>query len=208
MKRSILTCSSDFIMGSSKLIIAAIFFFMIGISSGVFTELMMSPSEKESAISYFNQYFLIENTNSVPYIDVFVNSAMSNLGLLLIIVLSGLIAFGFPVALGTLVYKGAALGFSAALLIESLPEKGILFIFTSMIPQNLILIPALMLATVASLNLSFFIFSNRKFSIKKSLTESFGPYIFIHIMLALIVLVGCFVESFICPILTGLIGSL
>ncbi|WP_027399278.1 stage II sporulation protein M [Anaerovorax odorimutans] len=206
MKRFIFNNSTDSIVNNGKYFIVSIFFFIIGISAGVFTELMMSSVEKGNAISYFNQYFLLENMNNDAFTNIFMKSAGSNLGIFLVIICSGLSAIGFPIAIAALTYKGATLGFSAALLIESLSFKGIAFIFTSMIPQNLILIPAFLVATVVSLSMAFYILSNRKTGIKKSLASSSGPYAFLNIIIALVILTGCFVESFICPILTKLIG--
>ncbi len=119
--------------------------------------------------------------------------------------LSGITAIGFPAALATLVYKGMALGFSATLLIESMSFKGVAIVFTSMIPQNLIIIPAIVLAGVAALNVAFHTISNRRFGIKKSLAESSGSYVFINLVLAAAILGGCLIESFISPLLTRLI---
>lgn len=207
MKRSNSNNTTDFIHGSGKVFAASIFFFMIGISIGVFTELMLSPGEKNTAISFFNRYFLVDNMSQNDYTDIFMRSAGSNLGLLLVIILSCLTAIGFPIAIAALTYKGAALGFSAALLIESLSLKGIFYIITSMIPQNLILIPAFIAATVISLNLAFYLLSRRrKFGIKKSLADCAGPYTYLNVIIAIFIIVGCIVESIICPFLTRLIG--
>lgn len=206
MKRSNTNNTTDFIRGSGKVFAASIFFFMIGISIGVFTELMLSQGEKNTAISFFNRYFLVDNMSQNDYTDIFIRSAGSNLGLLLVIILSCLTAIGFPIAIAALTYKGAALGFSAALLIESLSLKGIFYIFTSMIPQNLILIPAFIAATVISLNLAFYLLSKRKFGIKKSLADCAGPYTYLNVIIAIFIIVGCIVESIICPFLTRLIG--
>lgn len=206
MKRSVLNNTSDFILGSGKVFATSIFFFIIGISVGVFTELMMAQGEKDTAISYFNQYFLVENMTQNDYTDIFMRSAGSNLGLFLVIILSCLTAIGFPLAMAALTYKGAALGFSAAILIDNLSFKGVAYIFTSMIPQNLFLIPAFIVATVVSLNLAFYLISNRKFGLKKSLADCAGPYTYLNVLIALVILLGCIVESIICPFLTQLIG--
>ncbi len=205
MKRNTVNKASSLIMSSGTSVTAALFFFILGISAGVFTELMMTSTEKESVISYLDKYFLLTNPKDLAFTEIFANSAGHNLGLLFIMLLSGLTAIGFPVALAALVYKGMALGFSAALLIESLSFKGIAIIFTSMVPQNLIIIPAMILAGVAALNVAFHTISNRKFGIKKSLAESSSSYLFVNAILAVAILIGCFIESFLSPLLTQLI---
>jgi stage II sporulation protein M len=204
MKRKI-NRASELIMSSGASFAAALFFFLLGISAGIFTELMMPSAEKEGMIAYLDQYFLLSNPNELEFTEIFMKSAGNNLGLLFIMLLSGLTAFGFPVALAALIYKGMALGFSAALLIDTLSFKGVAIVFTSMIPQNLIIIPAIILAGVAALNVAFHTISNRKFGIKKSLAESSGSYLFINAVLAAAILVGCIIESFLSPLLTQLI---
>jgi stage II sporulation protein M len=204
MKRNMIR-ASELITSSGASFAAALFFFMLGISAGVFTELMMTSTEKQGMISYLDKYFLLNSPNDLAFSDIFMKSAGNNLGLLLVMLLSGISAFGFPVALAALIYKGMALGFSAALLIDSMSFKGVAIIFTSMIPQNLIIIPAVIIAGVAALNVAFHTISNRKFGIRKSLAESSGSYLFINAVLAAAILVGCFIESFLSPLLTQLI---
>jgi len=197
--------ASTLLTSSGASLAAALFFFLLGISAGVFTELMMPSTEKEGMISYLDQYFLLNSPDDLAFIEIFMKSAGNNLGLLFIMLLSGLSAFGFPAALAALIYKGMALGFSAALLIDSMSFKGVAIVFTSMIPQNLIIIPAILLAGVAALNMAFHTISNRKYGIKKSLAESSGSYLFINAVLAIAILAGCFIESFLSPLLTQLI---
>lgn len=204
MKRNV-SRASELVLSSGASFAAALFFFLLGISAGVFTELMMTSAEKEGIISYLDQYFLLNNPNDLAFSEIFMKSAGNNLGLLLIMLLAGISAFGFPVALAALIYKGMALGFSAALLIDSMSFKGVAIVFTSMIPQNLIIIPAIVIAGVAALNVAFHTISNRRFGIKKSLAECSGSYLFINAVLAAVILVGCFIESFLSPLLTQLI---
>lgn len=205
MKRNTVNKASDFIMSSGVSFAAALFFFVLGISAGVFTEIMMSDEEKAGFISYLDKYFLLANPNDLAFADMFISSASNNLGLLLIILISGLSAIGFPVVLIAMIYKGMALGFSAALLIDSMSFKGVAIVFTSMVPQNLILMPVLIIAGVAALNLAFITIRNRKFGFKRSLSENSGSYLFLNTALALLIIAGCFIESFISPLLTQLI---
>jgi uncharacterized membrane protein SpoIIM required for sporulation len=149
MKRN-MNRASELIMSSGASFAAALFFFLLGISAGIFTELMMSSAEKEEMISYLDQYFLLSNPSDLAFSDIFMKSAGNNLGLLIII-------------------------------------------------------PAIILAGVAALNVAFYTISNRKFGIKKSIAESSGSYLFVNVILATAILVGCFIESFLSPLLTQLI---
>jgi len=205
MRRNTGNSISSLIMKSGSSFVATLFFFVLGISAGIFTELMMENVEKDNINKYLDKNFHLTGFDDVTFTEIFFNSAGNNLGLLLIVVLAGITAIGFPAALAVLTYKGMALGFSAALLIETMSFKGVVLVFTSIIPQNLILIPAFLIASIAALNLAFYTISNRRFGIKKSLAESSGPYILLNVILSIVIVAGCFIESFISPILTQLI---
>lgn len=205
MKRYTLNRTSGLVTGSLGSFAVALFFFIAGISAGVFTELLMSNAEKETLISYLGKYLLLPNLKEVSFSHLFFSSVGNNLILLVIIALAGATAIGFPVTLITLAYKGMALGFSSALLIDSMSYKGLALVMASMLPQNLIFIPAILIGGIASLNVAFHLISQRKFGMKKGLAECAGPYLVLNIILILAILAGSFVESFISPLLTQLI---
>lgn len=204
MRRNMIR-ASELVTASRSSFAAAVFFFLLGISAGVFTELMMTSTEKEGMISYLDKYFLLNNPSDLAFSEIFMKSAGNNLGLLFVMLLAGMTAIGFPVVLAALIYKGMALGFSAALLIDSMSFKGVAIVFTSMIPQNLIIIPAVIVGGIAALNMAFHTIANRRFGIKKSLAECSGSYLFVNAVLAAVILAGCFIESFLSPLLTRLI---
>lgn len=191
---------------SAPTFLGTLFFFVLGISAGVFTELMMSAAEKESLLSFLNQQLFVPEWSRGDLPEIFIHSVGNNMGLLLIIVLSGVTAIGFPVALAAISYKGMALGFSSALLIESMAQKGFLLVLTTMVPPNLLLIPALLTACAASVNLAFRTLNHRRFGIKKSLAENADSYVFLNLMLAAVILAGCAAESFISPFVSRLAG--
>jgi stage II sporulation protein M len=132
MKRN-MNRASALIMSSRASFTAVLFFFILGISAGVFTELMMSSKDKEGMISYLDKYFLLTDPSELTFSEIFMQSAGNNLGLLFIMILAGFTAIGFPAALAALIYKGMALGFSAALLVDSMSFKGVAIVFTSMV---------------------------------------------------------------------------
>lgn len=205
MRRNAGNTVSSLIMESGASFVATLFFFILGISAGIFTELMMGSTEKQGILAYLDKYLLLSTFENVTFSDIFLSSAGNNLSLLMIIILSGFTAIGFPAALVAVTYKGMALGFSAALLIDTMSYKGVALVFTSMLPQNLIIIPTILIASIAALNVAFHTISNRRLGIKKSLAESSGPYILLNIVLILAILAGCIIESFVSPLLTQLI---
>ncbi|MCQ4635383.1 stage II sporulation protein M [Anaerovorax odorimutans] len=184
---------------SKKVFLISVFFFLTGISTGIFLELTMAADEKSSLAGYLQQYLYMDS-GSVDYPNPFLSSLTSNLLLLLIIFLAGLSALGFPAALAALTYKGMALGFCTGLIVETLKDKGILVILTSLVPQNLILIPVFILASAAAVNYGLFSLRSRRMPTKKNLKDVSGSYILLMLFLCLAIGLACGLEAILYPI--------
>ena len=186
--------------GNKKTLFISAFFFLTGIFTGLFLELIMSPEEKSNLSLYLQQYILTDS-GSMEYPDPFFSSLATNLLLLLIIFLAGLSIFGFPAAMAALAYKGTALGFCTGLIAETLKNKGVIVILTSLLPQNLLLIPAFILAASAAINYALFSLSKgrRPSAGKKSLKEASGSYVAAILILAAAIGLACGLESALAP---------
>ena len=72
-------------------ILTIIFFsFILGISLGVFTELMLSADAKESMRDFLDLHLLLPELDGEILPDLFFKSLAVNFGLLIVILLSGL----------------------------------------------------------------------------------------------------------------------
>lgn len=213
MKKYKLENAVSLALSNRHAIIISAFLFLIGISAGVFLELSMAESDKMHAAEFLNQYLYpdVDSSQQLLYPNPFFSSTGSNLFMLAIMFISALSQIGFPVAYIVLIYKGLALGFSAGLLLESFAADGAAALCTSLLPQNLILIPAFIVAAAASQNHAVSSLrqysSNRRASNhrhasgnkKSSRKPSSGCdcLIIVYILLALAVITGCAVESII-----------
>lgn len=186
-------------IGSRKTLLLSVFFFLTGISTGIFLELTMSGSEKNSLSGYLQQYLSMGH-NTVDYPNPFFSSLSNNLLLLLIIFLAGLSALGFPIALGALTYKGMALGFCTGLIAETLKNQGIPVIITSLLPQNLILIPAFLLASASSVHYAVLSLKRSRQSLKKNPNTNSGSYLLSMVFFALLIGLACGIEAILYPI--------
>lgn len=185
--------------GSKITILVSIFFFLTGISTGIFLELTMALDEKNNLAGYLQQYIYMDSS-STDYPNPFLSSLTENLFLLLIIFLSGLSVLGFPAALAAITYKGMALGFCTGLLMETLEDKGSIVILTSLVPQNLVLIPVFVLAAASAANYGLYALRSRKMPSKKNLKEVSGSYILLTLLLALGIAVACGIEAILYPV--------
>ena len=204
MKNKLTDPIAFMIKASLPTVILVVFFLLAGISAGACTEVFMGSAHKEELVSFLgHNWGQAPSGKDLPY--VFLSSGVQNLGLLLIIALSGLTAVGFPLALLAVAYKGASLGFASALLMDALGVKGALLSILSLVPANLLLLPPLLIAGVSAVNLGITVIFSRPGSAKNCLRESAGNYIAFQLILSVFLLAGCLVESFICPFLQQLL---
>jgi len=83
------------------------------------------------------------------------NAIISNLCFIGIIYLLGLTVIGTPAILVLLFARGFSLGFTVGFLTREKAGQGILLALTSVLPQSILLIPAVFLASVAGLSFSW-----------------------------------------------------
>jgi stage II sporulation protein M len=109
----------------------------------------------------------------------------------------GLTIIGFPLILAVLFYRGFSLGFTVGFLIHQKAGAGVLISILSVLPQNLVYIPALLMWAVISLNFSIYIFRGRGADALS--WRSFLSYTFMLLFFILIFLSGAFIEAFLSP---------
>ncbi|MDI9494201.1 MAG: stage II sporulation protein M [Bacillota bacterium] len=192
------------VYGNDRLLLLVLFCFMTGIAMGAFTELLLSDDAKENIQGFLDLHFTISGPMGDLLPDLFLASSAANLGLLLIIMLGGLTIIGFPAALLALIYKGAALGFAAALLTDTFDARGVFLVLLTLFSPNLFIIPALLGSAIASLRLAFDILACGPSQLKKNLADRAGSFMIFQTVMAALVLFGCFIESFISPLLQQL----
>ncbi|MEG2199967.1 MAG: stage II sporulation protein M [Anaerovorax sp.] len=176
-----------------KLLAFAAFFFIIGISTGVFLVVLIEDAEKETALRYLNNYLLPQGAYKDFLPRVFLCSVANNFLLLLVMALSGFFSYGLILALGAFCYKGLVLGFSATLILEFMSGKGVLLLLFTVIPQNVLFLAALAFGVAISVDL------------KKSPRISSASYWTSYGILSIVILVGCLLEAVLHLILTPLI---
>lgn len=189
------------LLQNKPILLTVTFVFLLGISVGVFSEVLLTPENRSNMELFLSHTLFPSELHDTNLPSVFLRSIAINLGLLLIIILAGITIIGFPAALLVLIYKSVSLGFTSALLIETMGAKGVLTVFLTLVPQNLIYIPSFIIASIASLSLAISLIIVGPKGIKKSLASCAGNFIILYLIIAVFILGGCFIESFISPFL-------
>ena len=182
-----------------------LFFFVFGLSVGAFTEVFLGEKLHAQAAGYVQSLFQAAD-QGLSSGQIFWNSLKSNGVLLALMAAGGITVVGFPIALLVLAYKGASLGFTLALLGDTLGAKGILTSLATLLFQNLIFIPMFLLFAFFTLHASLSVLTVRSRGGRMgAYREAMAIYGLCFLGSAAALLGGCFVEAYFS---TGLIHIL
>jgi len=176
------------ILNNAKSYFLIIIIFVVGIFLGV---LFINQTKDKSEIgNYINTY--IDETKSIENGNYFVelqNDIKSNLILVCLLWFAGTTIIGIPIALGIILFRGFCLGYTIASCVYVLGKiKALIFIVITLVLQNIIFIPAIMILGVSSIKLyKSIIKDRRKENIKFSILK--------HSMVSVIILIALIISS-------------
>ena len=192
-KSRMATIIENHINQNKKEYIISVIVFMLGIIIGVII-LNSSNQENQKIIGgYINELIdLIKNREyKIDENKLLIKSVTSNLKIALIIWVAGSTIIGMPIIYCSLFYKGICIGYSISAIMATLEKsKGILFALSSMLLQNIIVIPAIIAISVSSAKMYRGI-------MKEHDKESIKSEIYRHTMFSLIMVVALMMSSLI-----------
>lgn len=183
----------------NKAISISTFVFLSGLFMGIFMAVTMEPSEKE-AIAEHLLSFLAGDAADVSFIDYAQTAFRKNAVLWLVIFTGGFTVLGAPLSMLPLLYKGAALGLSCTMIIDSMSTDGIKLIMLSVLPQNMLLVPLFILAASFALSYAYGFLTSKKGGIEANLPQKAGPYIIVNIVMLIMLMVCAAVEAVFVPV--------
>ncbi|MDQ6421023.1 stage II sporulation protein M [Paenibacillus sp. LHD-117] len=80
---------------------------------------------------------------------------------MMLIWILGITVIGIPGILALNFLKGALIGFAIGVLIQQYGWKGIVFFFISVVPQNIIAVPALIISSAAAISFAVYVVKHR-----------------------------------------------
>lgn len=175
-------------------------FFCIGIVIGVYTVIYMDEVDKNDITSYFSTFINGMKNNSVDYIGLLLTVIKKNILIIVPIVLLSFTFFGAPIILIINLVKGFTLGYTFTFLLVSYNKKGLVLALASLIPQNIIYIPCIIILSVIGINLSANIFKDRFFRHISRKKIDLLKAVSNHIILVLgMYLLGILIETYLSP---------
>lgn len=174
-------------------------FFCVGVVLGVYTVKYMDEGDKTNLSNYFTSYInslLESNTN---YGSLFFNVLKKNLLLIVPIFLMSFLFFGAPIVLIIDLIKGFSVGYTFAFLITTYSNSGFMIALISIIPQNLIYIPAFIILSIISLSFSIEHFKSRFLKKAWNFKFNFKNNIIVIVLLFILFGIGSIVETYVSP---------
>ncbi len=196
------------IQGNIVIYFVVIMFFVVGISSGAFTVKALSDQHKGELIRYMQSFFQVLNQKSFNEFSVLKQSLVNNLQTGILTWILGVTIIGIPLILLIIVIRGFIIGFTVGFLIEQMGLKGFLFSIFAILPQNLFILPGLIVIAVIAISFSVMIIKNKlNKNYQVDMVKQFMLYSTIITMVFLVILIGSIVEAYITPIFMRFISQ-
>lgn len=174
--------------------------FLMGIVFGAIVVNSLSFSQKEDLFYYLSQFFgQVADQQSASGRELFFQSLFHNAKLVFFIFILGISIIGVPIILVILFIKGVVIGFTVGFLVYKLSWEGFLLSFVSVLPQNLITVPVLIMMSVMAIILSFKLVKRQFKNNHQPVGPMFSGYILTFIAAICLLVGSAATEAFISP---------
>lgn len=175
--------------------------FLVGVLFGALMVNALSLEQQQDLSSYLDHFFLTvhegsEGQNALAFGSI----AALHLKWIGLIWILGLSVIGLPGILILDFLKGVLVGFTVGYLVSQYAWKGLLFALVSIAPQNMLVIPVLMISSVAAITFSLYIIKNRLLAQRTgSVMKPFTSYVGLTFVMVLLMLGISTFETWITP---------
>ncbi|MBM7584425.1 stage II sporulation protein M [Bacillus pakistanensis] len=180
--------------------------FFMGVIFGAVVVNSLSFTQKEDLYFYLGQFFgEISDGKVAASEDLFRQSFLHNVKYLGLMWILGISIIGLPIIFVLLFMKGVVVGFSVGFLVNQMGWEGFLLSFVSVLPQNIVIIPAFIFVGVISASFSLTLI--RKIFMKNSPTYQiqmvplFSKYAIGFIIAIGVITIAASIEAYISPTL-------
>jgi stage II sporulation protein M len=151
--------------------------FLTGVVFGTVMSGALSVEQKQEIMRFVSNFFSsVEQGDLTDIRATFLQSFTLHMKWILIIWVLGMSVIGLPLILILDFLKGVLIGFSVSYLVGQFAWKGFLFALVSIAPQNLIVIPALLVCSVTAISFSIHLVKHRLLARNGSFYEPFMRY--------------------------------
>lgn len=184
------------IINNKKEYIIVLVLFIIGLLLGVLLINNTGEEQIGSVENYINTFIeKMKNTQDINSISLLQSSILKNIIWAVIIWFFGTTLIGIPIVFGIIIYRGFCLGYTISACVVTLgTSKGLAFILSGLMIQNIILIPVIIAMCVSGFKLYKTILKDKK---KDNIRLEILRHTVFCILMILCVIVSSLVEVFV-----------
>ncbi|WHX47437.1 stage II sporulation protein M [Paenibacillus woosongensis] len=177
--------------------------FLMGVVFGALMVNALTLEQQQDLSRYLGNFFISINEGGADFHPMaFWEVAVLHLKWLGLIWLLGLSVIGLPGILILDFLKGVLIGFTVGCLVGQFTWKGLLFALVSVAPHNLIIIPVLLISSVAAIGFSLNIIRSRVLMNRSgSVAGPFVSYTGVTMALGLMMLAASSFETWVTPVM-------
>jgi len=172
--------------------------FLTGILVGDYKALGLTSGVKSHLLTLIDNYLKGGVNVGLDKQAILFNSFINQGKSIIAVWFLGLTIIGMPIILALVFLKGFSLGFTIGFLVKEKAVSGILISILSILPQNLVFIPLLIIWSVVGINFTFYIARGRLGS-GIPLSKGFISYTMLMMISLGVVLIGSLIEAYLSP---------
>lgn len=190
------------------LYIALIILFSMGLGFGALATQKLSPPQRADLISYLSNIYtslMQKDTPAVNRGEIVRQGMLDNIvkttGLMWVL---GLSVIGAPFILGVVFLRGFVLGFTVGFLVQEMVFNGLILSTSSVLPHNLLVVPAILLGAGGALSFAASAFKTLIGISKENIYGQFAATTFLALCSCGLLGLAAVVETYITPIFVQL----
>lgn len=185
----------DNIYHNLKSYIIVTIIFLIGIVAGVIFINHINDGQKSEISNYIHNFITsLKGNYEINRGELLKNSLTENFKLTLSMWFIGSTVIGVPIVLGIVLYRGFCIGYTISSAIAVLGmQKGVIFSFSSILIQNIIVIPVLLALAVSGMKLYASIMKDKR---RENIKVEIIRHTIISIMLFLVLVIASLAEVY------------
>jgi stage II sporulation protein M len=174
--------------------------FSMGIIFGAVIVNSLAPVQKQELFSFLQYFFTHIDQNGLAEPNAqFRQSFGFYLKTAGIMWFLGLSIIGLPLILLLLFFKGVVVGFTVGFLVNQMKWQGVTFSVMGVLPQNMLVVPALIIIGVAGISFSLRLIKTRLVTKRDVILPHFLSYTFLAVAMFGVLTVAAMFETFVSP---------
>jgi stage II sporulation protein M len=180
------------------LLVSAIF--VIGFLAGNYEAVNLSEPTKNYLLDLIDNFLHLRTQGNIGGQEILIDAMLNQGKIVLAIWFIGLTVIGLPLILAAIFFRGVSLGFTLKFLIHEKASDGLAVGILSIVPQNLIYIPFLLIWSVIAVNFTMSIVKGIYFT-KSLKRQGLISYTMLMLVFLTLFFIGSVIETYLSPYL-------